>query len=153
MRGLFLLIAAVFAPAAGAGLKCVDEKGLTQFGDTPPAACAHVMVYDVSPTGAVVRRSEPTPTPEQLKTRQEELERKKEADKALAEQKRKDMALLSSFGAEREFDVARDRNIEPLQGRIATARERMRVLENSTKELEEEMEFYKAGKGKAGGKT
>ena len=82
MRGLFLLIAAVFAPAAGAAFKCVDEKGLTQFGDTPPAACAHVMMYEVSPNGAVVRRIEPTPTPEQLKTRQEELERKKEADKA-----------------------------------------------------------------------
>jgi hypothetical protein len=98
----------------------------------------------------VIRNIEPTPTPEQVKAKQEEAERKKEAERAAAEQKRKDLALLSSYSAEREFDVARDRNIEPLTGRIRNSNERMKVLDKRLKEIDEEMEFYKAGKSKAG---
>ena len=150
MKKLCLLLAALFAPAAGAAYKCVDEKGVTHIGDTPPTGCATVVMYEVTPTGTVLRKIDPTPTPEQLKVRMEEQERKKEADRIAGEQKRKDMALLSSFSAEREFDVARDRNIEPLQGRIRSAQDRIVAVDKRAQEVEEEMEFYKAGKSKAG---
>jgi hypothetical protein len=148
MKKLCLLLAALFAPAAGATYKCTDEKGVTHIGDTPPAGCATVVMYEVSASGAVLRKIDPTPTPEQLKLRLEEQERKKEADRAAAEQKRKDMALLSSFSGEREFDVARDRNIEPIQGRIRSAKDRIQAVIKRQAEIEEEMEFYKAGKSK-----
>jgi chromosome segregation ATPase len=142
------LLAALYVPFAGAAYKCTDEKGVTHIGDTPPAGCATVMMYEVSRSGAVIRNIEPTPTPEQLKARLEEESRKKEAEKAAADQKRKDLALLSSYSNEREFDVARDRNIEPLNGRIYNSRDRLKVLDKRLKELDDEMEFYKAGKSK-----
>jgi hypothetical protein len=148
MKRLCLLLAALFAPAAGATYKCTDDKGVTHIGDTPPAGCATVVMYEVSASGTVLRKIDPTPTPEQLKLRMEEQERKKEADRAAGDQKRKDMALLSSFSAEREFDVARDRNIEPIQGRIRSAKERIQAVVKRQAEIEEEMEFYKAGTSK-----
>lgn len=144
-----VVLAAAFAPAAGAAYKCVDAKGLTHIGDTPPDACATVVMYEVRPNGTVIRKIDPTPTPEQAKAMREEEERKKEEQRAAAEQKRKDTALLSSFGSEKEFDVVRDRNIEPLAGRIRNNQDRIKAIEKRMKEIEDEMEFYKAGKSKA----
>jgi hypothetical protein len=148
MKKLCLMLAILFAPAAGATYKCVDEKGVTHIGDTPPDPCATVVMYEVSRSGQILRTIDPTPTPEQLKHRLEEAEKKKEADKAAADQKRKDLALINSFAAEREFDVARDRNIEPLVGRIKSAQDRIKAVDKRVKEMEDEMEFYRAGKSK-----
>lgn len=146
MRKLLLMMIALAAPAAGAAYKCTDEKGLTYFGDTPPAQCGNVPMLELSPSGMVLRRIEPTPTPEQVKSKATEAERNKAAQRAADDQKRKDEALLNTYSAEREFDVVRDRNIGPIQGRITSARDRIKAVETRQKELEEEMEFYRAGK-------
>ena len=146
---LFIAFTVLLAPAAGAAYRCVDEKGVTRIGDTPPPECANVVMYEISRTGSVLKKIDPTPTAEQLKVRAEEAERKKIADKAAAEQKRKDMALLNTFSGEKEFDVVRDRQIEPIMGRMRQARERIAVIEKRQQGIDEEMEFYKAGKRKA----
>jgi len=138
----------LWVPFAGAAFKCVDGKGVTHIGDTPPAGCAAVMMYEVTPSGKVIRAIEPTPTPEQLKTLQAERERKREADKKAAEQKRQDTALLSTYASEKEFDTARDRNIEPITLRINSAQERIQALDKRESALKEQMEVYTSGKSK-----
>lgn len=148
MRKLALCIALLSAPYAGAAYKCVDEKGITHIGDTPPAACAAVVMYEIKPNGSVVRKIDPTPSPEQAKVLQAEQERKREAEKAAGEQKRKDAALLATFSSEKEFDVVLDRTIAPIRSRMGTAGERIKAIEERQKKIEEEMEFYKAGKRK-----
>ncbi len=150
MKNFVLLLLALYLPAAGAAYKCVDEKGTSHFGDTPPAGCANVPMQEVSPGGKVLRTIEPSLTDEQVKAKAVETEQKKAAEKTAAEQKRKDMALLSSFASAQEFDVARDRNVEPIKARIGLARERIKQVEKSEGKIQEEMEFYKAGKGKSG---
>lgn len=146
MRKLCIALALTFAPSAGAAYKCVDERGITHVGDTPPPGCAKVMMYEVTRQGRVVRNIPPSLTAEQVKVRNEEIERKKEADKLAAEQKRKDTALLASFSTAHEFDVARDRNIEPITARVKLAGDRIKEIDARLAKLEEEMEFYKAGK-------
>lgn len=146
MKKLCVTLALLYAPFAHAAYKCLDEKGVTHFADTPPAGCANVVMYEVSPTGHVLRSIDPTPTPEQLKVRLEEQKKKKEADRIAAEQRRKDMALLNTYSSEAEVDVARDRNIEPIKSRISGAQERMAEIDKRLKAIGEEMEFYKAGK-------
>ena len=150
MKRLLIVIAtALWAGGAGAAYKCVDAKGITHIGDTPPPGCATVMMYEVTPTGKVIRAIEPTPTPEQAKALAIEQAKKREADAKAAEQKRRDLALINTYSAEKEFDVARDRNIEPLKARISTAQERIQQVDTRQQKLEEEMEFYKSGKSKA----
>jgi hypothetical protein len=153
MKRLLAVAAVLFIPAAGASYKCVDEKGVTRIGDTPPPECEHVPMYEMSRTGAIRRKIDPTPTPEQLKVRLEEQEKAKEAAHAAAEQKRKDTALLASYSNEKEFDVARDRNVEPIQGRLRNAQERLKEVEKGIKSMDSEMEFYTAGKSKSGKAT
>lgn len=149
MRTIAAIVALLFTPLAGATYKCVDETGKTHIGDTPPAGCAKVVMYEVSPAGHVLRKIDPTPTPEQLKVREEEARRKREADKHAVEVKRRDMALLATFTSEKDFDVARDRNIEPLNGRIRAAQERVREIDTRLAKLNEDMDFYRTG-GKGG---
>lgn len=149
---ILALAAALAVPAAHAAYRCKDEKGVTHIGETPPAACAKVPMQEINATGRVLRTIEPTLTQEQAEAKRAAEEQKKEADKAAAEQKRKDLALLSTYASEKEFDVARDRNIEPITGRINTAKDRLSQLEKREKQLNDEAEFYKAGKAKKGDK-
>jgi len=148
MKKIYWLVLALHFSAASAAYKCVDEHGITQIGDVPPAGCANVVIYEVGRSGVVLRRIDPTPTPEQVKVRTAERERRAEAERAAAEQQRKDQALLNTYGSEHEIDVARDRNIEPIRNRIASANERLDSVQEREKKLGEEMEFYKAGKRK-----
>jgi len=143
---VLMVLAVLGALPAHAAFKCKDEKGVTHIGDTPPAACASVMMYEVTPSGTILRSIEPTPTGEQLKAKLEEAARAREAAKAAAEQRRKDLALLSTYSTEKDIDVSRDLNLKPIEGRIKSARDRTAAVDKHEQELEAEMEFYKAGK-------
>ena len=149
MKKLLFLLVALAASDALAAFRCVDEKGITHIGDTPPAACSKVPMFEISRSGSVLRKIDPTPSAEEVKLREAEAADRKEREKAAAEQRRKDMALLSTYSTPAEFDMARERNIEPVQGRIKSAQERIAAVEKRAQELADEMEFYKAGKSKA----
>ena len=149
-RKLCLLAALTLAAVpAAAAYRCVDEKGRTHLGDTPPSACADVVMYEVTRSGKVLRTIQPTMSEAQWKAKQEAEEKAKAAEKLAAEQKRKDMALLSTYANEKEFDTARDRNIEPLKARIALSHERVKEIDKRMKVVKEEMEFYTDGKKKS----
>ena len=150
MKTIAAIVALMFAPSAHALFKCIDEQGKRHYGETPPAGCANVVMDEVTPGGHVLRRIEPTPTPEQLKVREEAARRQREAEKAAAEQARLDKALLATFASEKEIDVARDRNIEPLNGRIRSAQDRIKEIDKRLAALEAQKELYTAPKsGKA----
>lgn len=148
-----LILALLAAPAAHAAFKCTDKNGRTHIGDTPPAQCAEVTMYEVSPSGTVLRRIEPTLTGEQARAKQEEELRRKEQEKQAAEQRRKDIALLATYGSEKDIDTSREINLKPIDARIKSAQDRIAAVEKRQKQLNEEMEFYKAGSSKAGGKS
>ena len=150
MRTL-LILTMLAAATAQAAYKCKDERGITHVGDTPPAGCANVMMYEITPSGTILRKIDPTPTGDQIRVRQEEAARLKEAEKAAAEQRRKDTALLATYSSEKDIDVSRDINLQPIAVRIKSAQERAAAVEKRQKELEAEMEFYKAGKSTKSG--
>lgn len=149
-RTLALLFIALHAPLASAVYKCVDEKGHVLFGDTPPYACANVPIYELSPSGLVLRRIDPTPTPQQVELMREERARKLKEDHLAAEQKRKDLALLNTYSSAKEFDVARDRNVEPVAGRITAAQERIKELDQREAQIAAQVKGYEDKPGKGG---
>jgi len=147
-RLILMAVALIAAPFAGATYKCVNEKGITLIGDTPPEGCEHVVMYEMSPTGHVLRKIDPTPSPDELKAYAADADKRRAAERAAAEQKRKDVALLNTYSNEKEIDTSRDRNIEPISGRIKSAKGRIVEIDKRLKEIDDEMEFYKAGKSK-----
>ena len=150
MKILCLAAALAFAPSAFSAFRCVDEKGITRIGDTPPAECEKVPMQEVTKTGTVLRTIAPSLTQEQVDAMRAAEKKKKEDALVAAEQNRKDQALLSTYASEREIDMTRERNIQPVNGRIKVAKERIVAVEKRMKQIEDEMEFYKAGKSKAG---
>ena len=113
-----MAFAAAFAFPAVAAFKCVDEKGRTHIEETLPAACTNVVTYEISRSGTVIRKIEPSGT----RIAPESKAKSAESEKSAAEQKRRDKALLDSYSSEREIDAVRDRNVEILKTRLAAAR-------------------------------
>jgi hypothetical protein len=124
--------AACAVPALGA-FKCVDEKGRTHFEETPPAACANVVTYEINRSGTVIRKIEPTSA---NTVAREDKEKSAEAQKSTAEHKRRDKALLDSYSSEQEIDSMRDRNVEILKTRLAAARAVLHKAEAKQQQLQ-----------------
>lgn len=133
---------------AHALFKCVDEKGITHYGDTMPPQCAKKPVVEMSSQGSVVRKMDAPLTPEQLKTIEEDKIRNKERTDRMASQKLRDNALIATYGAEKEFDVARDKDIASLDSRRKTLEARTEDADKKLTKLNNDMEFYQAGKSK-----
>ena len=147
-----LLFAPLLVFAAGpvhAVVKCTDEKGVTYYGDTLPPQCDKRAITEINTQGIVVRKIEAALTPEQLKAKADEKQKNADSDRLKAIQRLKDNALLSTYGADREFDRARDRDIGQLDARQKTIKGRVASLDKQVAGMEKEMEFYKAGKSKS----
>jgi hypothetical protein len=136
------------AESVHAVYKCKDEKGVTHYGDTMPPQCAKNPVVEMSSQGSVTRKFEAPLTPEQLKAIQDEKIRNKEKTDRMAVQKLRDDALTSTYGAEREFDIARDKEIANLESRRAILSARTGEVDKALAKLNNDMEFYQAGKSK-----
>lgn len=122
MRVVSLCVLAIgmgCAVPAVAAFKCTDENGRTHFEETPPAACGNAVIYELSRSGAVIRKIEPAGDAGDKRATSEKAAA---IDKASGEQKRRDTVLLDSYSSEREIDAARDRNLEMLRNRLSAAR-------------------------------
>ncbi|MBI3716734.1 MAG: DUF4124 domain-containing protein [Betaproteobacteria bacterium] len=150
LRVLLSCLGLALALPAHAMFRCVDEKGVTHFGDTMPVQCEKKSITELNKQGTVVRKFEPPPTAEQM--RQRELERQLRAAESakIEEQKLKDRAVLSTYASVKEFDAIRDRDLAQLEGRKRSAVQRAESLDRSIEKRAEEMEFYRAGTSKAG---
>ena len=144
MFGLLLIAAS----SAHAVYKCTDEKGITHYGDTMPPQCAKKPVVEMSPQGSVLRKFDAPLTPEQLKAIEDDRIRNKEKTARMAAQKLRDNALISTYGAEREFDMARDKEIANLESRRKILSARTGDVDKNLTKLNNDMEFYQAGKSK-----
>ena len=102
-----------------------------------------------TPSGTVLRKIDPTPTPEQLKARQAEEAKAKEAAKAATEAQRRDKILLTTYASEQDFDRAIEVALQPLMKQVEGNATRLKAVEKREKELNDELEFYKAGSSKS----
>ena len=114
-------LAAVASLAQAGMYKCVDDKGVTHYGDRLSAQCAGHASAELNQRGVVVKRSERALTVEEMKAKEFEAERNKVEAQKEAEQRRKDNALLSSYTSVQDIDAARDRELQRVDQWIATA--------------------------------
>ena len=149
MKILAIIAVIAVSPAFGATFKCTDEKGVTHYGDTMPPQCAKTPVLEVQQSGTTVKKYDAQLTPEQIKAKQETDKLKADQAKAAAETARKDLALLNTYSSERDFELAKQRNIEPIEARIKSAQDRLVTVDKRLKQLNDEMEFYTSGKSKS----
>ena len=98
-----------------------------------PEACANVVTYELSRSGSVIRKIEPTTA-----KIDDPASRQKAAEDAKAgvERKRHDSVLLDSYGSEREIDAARDRNVDMLKNRLSAAKSTAQKAQQREREVQ-----------------
>ncbi len=144
-----LMLASLCAPVpALATFKCVDDRGVTHYGDVMPWQCAKTPVSEVSRSGTVLKRYAAPLTPEQLEARTAQEIKDREAKRILAEQKVKDAALLASYSTEKDFDISRDRELLQLETRLTLQQARITDLDALVQKRKDDLEFYKSGRVK-----
>lgn len=146
---LIAILAITAALPAHALYKCTDDKGVTHYGDTMPPQCAKKEIKEMTQQGSTVKTIDAPKTPEQLKAEADDRERRRDVEKRMQEQKLKDGALIATYGSEREFDIAREKDAAVLEARKKTLTARVPDVEKFLAKMTKEMEFYKEGQAPA----
>lgn len=121
---------------------CNDANGKLVCGDMLPAVCQNRAYRIKDEKGRLVHEVEAPLTPEQRALREVEKARKLEEDKRLAEQKRRDQAMLATYPHERDIDAARDRSMAEFEKASGDTKKRLDAAIKRKKALDAEKEFY-----------
>jgi hypothetical protein len=152
--GLLLLAAAgathAQQPAAGPGIyTCTDARGRTITADRPIADCADREQRELSPSGSVRRKLEPTYTAREQAER-EDRERQAQLQAArLLEERRRERALLIRYPNAAAHDRERAEALVQIDAVIHAARKRLSELAEERRKIDDELEFYAKDVAKA----
>ncbi len=139
-------LTAFAAPAAFAQARifcCDDGSGRKVCADFLPKECTKRAYEERDEKGFVVGRKEAPLTPEQIARREAEATRKAEEQKKQMEERRRNLALLSTYSTEKDIDVARDKAVVELQKLIVQAEKGLEDAQKAFKKADAEREFYK----------
>ena len=138
--GLFAVLVAGIAfslPVSAKLYKWVDDKGVTHYGETIPPEYADKDRTVISKEGRTEKKSVSL-TPEEIRAKELADEKKRIADEAALEQKRRDSALINTYSNEQEIDLARKRNSQQLDARINSISSQLKTANNNLAGLKKE---------------
>lgn len=141
----FAFIFIFIQPVSAALKKCVDDKGRTQYyNNTPPPECLGKATVEMSDHGVVIKK-----TKEEVELKEAEEQAKREAveKKRAIDKKRLDASLLATYTDTKEIDLARDRNIQPVELAIKGIEPRLKVSQDRLEVLK--LQFLEAQKTKS----
>lgn len=127
-------------PAVARTYCCTDKGGHRICGDTMPEQCADRAYKEFGEKG--VRSYEAPLTAEQKAQRDAAAAKKKEDERIAGEQRRKDQALLNTYGSEKDIDILRDRAVADVEATGKQAQEKYDAAVKRKAHLERELEFY-----------
>jgi hypothetical protein len=145
-----LLAVSTVAVAQGKGIyTCVDGKGRRITSDRPITECLDREQRELTGSGTVKRVVPPSYTAEE----RARIEAQRKADEALqdriAEEKRRDRALLIRFPNKAVHDKARADALTQLDEVISAVSNRAQTLIDQRKDIRAELEFYQGDVSKA----
>ena len=141
VASIFLLI--IWANSAMAEtFKWVDEKGVTHYSDSLPPDYSKNANSRIDKRGMVTKKTDRALTEAEIKARENEVQRLKQEEIKAKEQKRMDEIMLATYANETEIDLVRDRALEPFDGKIFSARERIKYVQQQLADQLKELEFY-----------
>lgn len=146
---LLALSPLAWAQNTGGIYTCVDARGRTITSDRPIAACLDREQRELNKAGIVKRVLPPSYTAEERaviesKRKLEDAERAR-----IAEDKRRDRALLLRYPNQGVHDKEREDAISQIEDVILAVNKRGRTLDELRKEIDTELEFYQGDVNKA----
>lgn len=151
MTKLKLLVAlaigiAFSLPVSAKMYKWVDDKGTTHYGETIPPEYANKNRTELDKGGRVIEKKEVL-TPEERRANEQADAKKRVADEAALEAKRRDKALVNTYSNEKEIDLARSRNLQQIDARVNSINSQIKTANGSLQGFQKEADgFTKAGK-------
>lgn len=142
-----LLASAQQAPVGGI-YTCVDAKGRRLTADRPIAECTDREQKELSSGGIVKRTVPPTFTAQELAAQEERARKASEDAGRLAEEKKRDRALVLRYPNLASHDKERDAALQVIDDVILTANRRSQDLVAQRKTLATETDFYKGDEAK-----
>jgi hypothetical protein len=108
--------------------KWVDEKGEVHYTDKVPPEAVNKGNVELNKQAIPIKKTEPAPTPEQLKAKATEDARQRQLAKQQDEVNRRDRALLASYTSENEIDLARARAMQTIDNVLQSTQSYMAQL-------------------------
>jgi hypothetical protein len=144
------------APAAGAGptvgiYTCTDARGRTLTADRPIADCNDREQRELSPSGTIRRKIEPTYTPREQAERDERDRQAALVAARQVEERRRERALLMRYPNLAAHDRERAEALVQIDAVIQAAQKRLGELSDERKKIDDELEFYNKDPSKAPG--
>jgi len=134
LTALTLLAHPGFARAAT--YKWVDEKGVVHYTDHVPPEAVNKGNAELNKQGVTVKKTDPAPTPEQRRAKEEEDARQRALVRQQEEAAKRDRALLSSYTTEGEIDLARNRSLRTIESAVQSSKAYTDQLTRRKAELE-----------------
>ena len=122
---------------------CDDANGRKVCGDFVPKECERRAYEERDNKGYVINKVEAPLTPEQQARRAAEAEKKANEEKVKAEERRRNLALLSTYASEKDIDDSRDRSLREVEKLIKEAELAVTNAEKNLAKTSAEREFYK----------
>lgn len=134
MRCLILTLALfVFVQPTSAALKrCVDDEGKSHYyNKILPPECEDKATTEMNKQGVVLNRTET----KQVVQPEEDKAAQLAADQSRLEEERRDAVLLNTYTSEEEIDLARERNVHPVELTIVGVEKRLEISKTRLKDL------------------
>lgn len=128
---------------------CIDSKGRRITSDRPIPECLDREQRQLGSTGVVRRVLPPSYTADERARLDAQRKEEEEQRARLAEEKRRDRALLIRYPTQASHDKERADALSQVDEVIGAVNKRERALEQQRKDIDTEMEFYQRDPAKA----
>lgn len=137
------------APAAGGIYTCVDAKGRKLTADRPIQECIDREQRILNPSGTIRAKVGPSLTSKERAELEAREKREQEDRNRIAEEKRRDRALLVRYPSKVVHDQERSDALAQIAVVVKAATNRVDELAKQRLAIDAEMEFYKKDPNKA----
>lgn len=128
---------------------CVDAKGRRITADRPIPECLDREQRELNPSGTVKRQIAPSQTAEERAAEEARQRQAAEEQARIAEEKRRDRALLARYANRAAHDAERGEALKQVDEVVLLAQRRIEDLKAQRKAIDTEFEFYRHDPSKA----
>ena len=128
---------------------CVDAKGRKLTSDRPIPECVDREQKVLNPSGTVKAKVGPSLTPQERANQEAKERQEADARAILAEEKRRERALLNRYPGREVHDKERQEAVAQVSAVTLAASKRIEELLQDKRKLDDEMEFYKKDPSRA----
>jgi hypothetical protein len=137
------------SPVISGVYTCIDAKGRKLTADRPIADCIDREQKVLNPSGTVKAKVGPSLTAQEKLELEQKEKREAEERNRVAEEKRRDRALLTRYPNKGVHDQERAEALSQIDVVVRAATTRLKELDRQRAAIDEEMEFYKKDPARA----